>query len=138
MSEVGSAIAEVRVAIADASGEFMADLCDLIPPALVTQGDGHTLGDGTPITGIPCNHEEVSGGVTFHDGESVVTKSNRVTMGYTATTVAITRQYKIKVHANGANPELILEQPVIQRDSMSPLLDILAVKSEGYQQPGIT
>lgn len=139
MSDVGDAIDEVRTDLAADAADFMADVCALIPPLLVTQGAGHTLGEGTPVTGIPCNHEQIGGGgVTFHDGESVVTKTDRLELPYTSQTIAITRQHKIKVTARGVNTQLIFEQPVIKPDSLSPFLQVFAVLTEGYRQPGIT
>lgn len=139
MSEIGDAIDEVRSELAADAADLSADVCTLIPPALVTQGSGHTLGEGEHITGIPCTHEQVGGGgVTFHDGGSVVTKTHRLEMPFTSETVAINRQYKIMVEARGLNPQLIFEQPVIKTDSLSPLLQVFAVLTEGYRQPGIT
>lgn len=140
MSDVGDAIDEVRVDLATDAADFMADVCSLIPPpALVAQGAGHTFGTEVPVTGIPCNHEQIGGGgITFHDGESVVTKTHKLELPFTSSTVAITRQYKIKVTARGLNPQLIFEQPVIDVDSLSPLLQVFAVLTEGYRQPGIT
>lgn len=138
MSDVGDAIDEVRTDLATDAADFMADVCTLIPPLLVAQGSGHTLGEGTHVTSIPCNHEQIGGGgVTFHDGESVVTKTHKLELPFTSATVLITRQYKIKVTARGFNSQLIFEQPVIQVDSLSPLLQVFAVLTEGYRQPGI-
>lgn len=139
MSDIGDAINEVRTDLATDAADFMADVCSLIPPALVAQGSGHTLGEGAHVTNIPCNHEQIGGGgVTFHDGESVVTKTDRLELPYTSQTIAITRQHKIKVAARGVNTQLIFEQPVIRVDSLSPLLQVFAVLTEGYRQPGIT
>lgn len=141
MSEVGDAIEEVRTELAGSASEFMPDLCDLIPPSLQEQGAGHTIGEGTVIFNIPCLHEHIGGGVSFHDGESVVTKTERLQLPFSSSTVAIKREYQIKVHARGLNPQMILEHPVIRTDSMSPLLQVLAEftpPDEGYRQPGIT
>lgn len=139
MSRVGDAIDKAREKVADKAEKFMPDLCTLIPSAMVAQGAGHTLGEGTHITGIPCKHEQVSGGgVTFHDGESVVTKTHKLQMPFTSDTVLIDRRYKIKVAERGFNRELIFEQPVIKTDSMSPILHVFAVLTEGYRQPGTT
>lgn len=138
MSDLGDASNEYRTELAAEASEFMPDICSLIPPAMTAQGSGHTLGEGTPITGIPCTHEQAGGGgVSFHDGESVVTKSHRLGLPFTSDTVNIRKEYKIKVAARGLNPEMIFEQPVIDTDSMSPLLQVLAVLTEGYRQPGI-
>jgi hypothetical protein len=139
MSKVGNAVDKIRTKIATKATKFMPDVCSLIPPAMTAQGSGHTLGDGTPITGIPCSHEQAGGGgVTFHDGESEVTKSHRIEMPFTNDTIAISKEYKIKVAARGLNPEFTFEQPVIRNDSMSPLLQVFAVLTEGYRSPGIT
>lgn len=139
MSKVGDAIDKAREKVANKAERFMADVCTLIPAALVEQGAGHTLGEGTHVTGIPCTHEQVGGGgVTFHDGSSVVTKTHKLELPFTSDTVAINRQYRIMVEARGLNPQLVFEQPVIRTDSLSPLLQVFAVLTEGYRQPGIT
>lgn len=138
MSELGDAINEVRTELASAASEFMFDLCDLIPdPSLVAQGAGHTLTDSAAVTSIPCTHKQLGGGgVRIDDGESVVTKTHKVTLPYTSDTVLIDRHYQIRIHARGFNPQVIFEQPVRQVDSASPFVSVLVTMTEGFRSPG--
>lgn len=115
----------------------MPDLCDLLGPTKIDQGAGHTTVEAVIASDIPCSIVQTSGGVSFHDGESVANKGSRLQLPYNATTAGITRQYKVRVHARGVNPQMIFEQPVIEADSMSPLLQISAVLTEGFRSPGI-
>lgn len=137
MSDVGDPINEARTEVAAAAGEFLADLCDLIPdPTLAIQGAGHTTTESSPVTNIPCKHEQLGGGgVQVNDGESVVTKTHRLTLPFTSSTVLINRRYRIKVQARGLNAETFFEHPVREFDSNSPLLKVLATMTEGFNSP---
>jgi hypothetical protein len=137
MSKVGNAITKARTKLAAKAGKFMPDLCDLLDPVRVNQGSGHTLTEGVVASNVPCRIDQVSGGVSFHDGESVANKAGKLELPYTAATAGITRQYKIRVHARDVNPQMVFEQPIISTDSMSPLLQVSAILTEGYRVPGI-
>jgi hypothetical protein len=137
MSEVGDAVNEVRTELATAASEFMSDLCDLGVSVKTDQGAGHTIADSWIASDIPCSHEQIGGGgVQVNDNGTTVTKTDRIVMPYTSTTKLIDRQYKIRVHANGFNPQVIFEQPVQQLSATAPLLEVLAVVTEGYRRPG--
>lgn len=139
MPEVGDAIEEVRAELAASASEFMADVCTLIPAALTAQGDGHTMAEGTPVTNVPCTHKQLGGGgVQVNDNGTVAVKSHELKLPYTISTILIDRHYNIKVTARGFNPELIFEQPVIDRDSLGPMVRVLATLSEGFREPGFT
>ena len=137
MSELGDAIHEIRTELAASAPEFMPDLCDLGIAVKTDQGAGHTLTDSWIATDIPCDHEQISGGgVQVNDNGTTVTKTDRVTLPYTTETVLIDRHYKIRVHANGFNPEVIFEQPVPKLSATEALLEVLCVVTEGYRKPG--
>lgn len=138
MSQVGDALDEVREELAGAAEEFMPDLCNLLPtPTKVDQGAGHTLQAATPITDVPCSHEQLSGGgVQFTENGTTVTKTHRLKLPFTSDTVSITRHYKIQVHARGLNREMFFEQPIIKEGSMSPILNVYAVLTDGHRKPG--
>ena len=128
MSEVGTAIDEVRAELNTAAPEFLPDLCDLIQ--LTLQDDGHngqTLKPTTVATDIPCRYSEVAGS----EGGSVIgsktyTATHRLTFGASADTMAIVPEYFIRVHARGDKPEMIFDQPVRAKGSMAVFVNCLA------------
>lgn len=135
---LASGIDKVRTKLAAKASKFMPDLCDILNPVSIDQGAGHTIKDNEIALNIPCTIGQVGGsGVQFHDGESVINKTVSIELPYTSTTAAIKRNYKLRVHARGVNPQMTLEQPVIKADSMSPLLEVVAVLTEGYRIPAI-
>lgn len=138
MSELGEAYDEVRTELAT---EYpFADVCDLIPsPTLTAQGAGHTMTAAAPIQNVPCTHEQLGGGgvQVIDEAGTAVTKSHRVKLPYTSTTVLIDKHYKIRIHARGLNAQTIFEHPVREFDSGSPLLNVLVTMTEGQRSPGI-
>lgn len=136
---LATSIENYRTKLATKANKFMPDLCTLIPAVLSTQGDGHTLAEGTPVPNVPCTHKQLGGGgVQVNDNGTVVTKTHSVELPYTSATVLIDRDYKIKVAARGFNAETIFELPVRPVDSLSPFLEVLATLSEGFREPGVT
>lgn len=140
MSKAGDAINRARTKVAAKGDKPFFDLCDLLPaPTLTAQGAGHTMTAPAAIANIPCSHRQLGGGgvQVIDETGTAVTKSHRITLPYTSTTVLIDRHYKIRVHARGLNAETIFEQPVREFSSTSPLLSVLATVTEGQRSPGI-
>lgn len=138
MNDIATMHEDIRAGHAAFASSGFPDLCTLIPAALQTQGDGHTLIEGTAVPSIPCTHEQLGGGgVTVNDNGTVAVKTHKVDLPYTSDTKQIDRHYKIKVAARGFNPELIFEQPVKSQDSLSPFLTVFVTLAEGYARPGV-
>jgi len=138
MGSLASMIDDLRAGFP--ADQLFTRTCSLIPPATVVSDgfSGHKPADGTPITGIPCKVEFVSGGFQVNDGGAVVVKTHRITLPVTEGTVAITRHYKISVAASGLTPAMLFEHPVRQMSDMDVFLTIGASFAEGYAQPAMT
>lgn len=127
MSEVGSAIEEVRSAIAGAASEFMPDLCDI---QSTTPGSDDWGAPGqTPTTvaaNIPCKYRALSSSERAIAGGTTGTVTHEITMPVTAATLAIKQHYRIRVLANGIVPEMIFDSPFPQLGAMEPFLNVYA------------
>jgi hypothetical protein len=139
MSDVGSAITEVRAELAASAAEFFPRTCSLIPQKTVDDGfSGHRLADDTPINNVPCKVEARSGGYQVNESGSVVTKTHQITLLVTSDTVGIKKSHKIAVAAEGLTPAMTFDQLVVTLGDLDPFLTIYASFAEGYRPNVIT
>lgn len=136
MSEIGDAINEIREELADASEEFMADVCNLWGPTFV---DGGSAGDsettGPIASNIPCGYKEGGPGGQIVVGGQAYAGSHQLKLPRTTATIVITPKHQIKVQARGDTSELVFEQPVIIQKGVDPLLTVVAnLVQQGFQQ----
>lgn len=115
---------------------FGEDVCDLIGPVFV---DGGSAGDSVTLSavasGIDCYVEEISGGKpNFVTGGEAVIASHRIELKESTDTLAITPEYRIRVHARDGQPERVFEKCVKNASSYAPLvvIDATLVK-QGFQ-----
>lgn len=128
MSEVGTAINEVRDDLALVASEFMADVCDLKAVTTVagTHG-GSTTSEATPASNVPCDYEPLKLPLERQiAGSGVTAGTHKLTLPSTPATQAIRPNYKIVVQANGDVPALTFEHPVILSDSLDPFVTLTA------------
>lgn len=133
MSEVGSAIDEVRSELAAAASEFMPDLCDVVADGTVTvDGFGGTsVSDSVLATNVPCQYEAMTTPVQRQIGEGPITTLTHIlTLPATAITKVIRPHYRIVVHASGDQPQLTFRNPVTIDGSMSVFTKLAAELSE--------
>ncbi|HEX7334230.1 MAG TPA: hypothetical protein VF290_22180 [Pyrinomonadaceae bacterium] len=119
---------------------FGEDLCDLLQTG--TQGDGFS-GDKPDedelATNVECLYEEISGGAAQVVINNVtVIATHRIEMKTSDEALALTVNDKIRIHARGAKPQLIFEQPVRTRGTFTPLVEFKAILvTDGYRQSAI-
>lgn len=117
---------------------FGEDLCDLIDTAMITDGsNGQTLSTATVASNLRCFVEQLSGSSQEVASGLSFNRTHRVTVETTTATRAITGDYQIKVLARGDNAQMIFEQPIISKNSYSPLTTVLCIYTEGHRQPGL-
>jgi hypothetical protein len=137
MNELAEAIEEVRTELADAQSEILFDECDIYAPMFV---DGGPSGDSVTLNPIPVaqnvgvTQKGLGKGREVSVGGETYIATHKLTMPRTSSTVAITPRHQIRVYARGLTPQLIFEKPVINEDSIDPLLEVSAVLvMQGYQ-----
>lgn len=135
MSDVGDAIDDVRVEIADAAAEFLTDTCDLWGPTFVDGGsasDSQTI--GSIASGIPVSYKGSAANSQIVIGGEAYAASHQLKMPRTVTTVAITPKHFIKVQPRGDTGELVFEKPVIVQKDTDVFLTIAAtLVQQGFQ-----
>ena len=111
------------------------DTCDLIKPNFAEGGaTGDTVSPTTVATNLRCFYESRSGNSQVVIGGQAYSASHNITIENTSASIAITPDYKLKIHARGANPEKIFEQLVIRDGSFTPLAVVAAnLVTQGYQ-----
>ncbi len=122
----------------DVGLQFLPDLCDLIGPSQIEDGhSGHTVEDVTLISDIPCLIEKISAGPQAEADTVNATTTCRIHLKVTeAQALLIDQHKKLRVAARGANAEMIFEQPVRDTDSLSQLVIVTAILTNGYRRPG--
>lgn len=127
MSDLSSAIAEVRSELNISSPDIFTDLCDI---QSVTSGSddygGASQTPGTVAANVPCKYEALSSSEQSFAGGTTASLTHRITMGVTPSSLAIKQNQRIRVLANGDVPELMFENPIPQLGSFSPFIDVLA------------
>jgi hypothetical protein len=130
-------IEKVREKLVTKSRKFLIDECDIYAPMFI---DGGAAGDSvtlnpTPIAtsvGVTCKGLSKGKEVTV-GGESYIA-SHKLTMARTAINVTITPRHQLRVKPRGRTPMLVFDKPVIDENSVSPLLELNAVLVvQGYQ-----
>lgn len=137
MSEVGDAINEVRIEVAAADDEILADLCNLIEIGLGSDGhSGSRPTETVRASNVPCKYDEAVGSPNRLESGHVGYESTHVlTFGASADTMAITPKYIIKVLANGDRPITFFEQPIRMKGSMQVFMKYRAKESIGPRVP---
>lgn len=127
VSEVGSAIDEVRTELAAVAGEFMADTCTikLITPSSDDFG-GSTDSETTVASNIPCDYESLGPQQVIVGGKVVTGRTHKIKLPFTASTAGILPKHKIVVAAQGVMPELTFNDPIILPGSLGPFLEVAA------------
>lgn len=136
MSEIGDVVDEVRTELADASEEFMPDLCNLWGPIFQDGGAG---GDTEQFllleSDVPCKYGPAVHGSRNVVGGEAYQGSHLLTLPRTPETVAITPKYLIKVLERGDTAEQVFEKPSIVPGSMPVFLKVMAsLVTQGYQE----
>jgi hypothetical protein len=134
MSEVGSAIDEVRSELAGVAGEFMPDTCSITKNPTADGGaSGDTLVPTTSTTNIPCSYKSLGLGSQDVVGGDAQLASHRLTLPTTQATVLIKPEDRITVKARGGYPALVFQRPVIVNDSLSVFVKVNAtLAQQGY------
>jgi hypothetical protein len=137
MSEVGDAINEARTEVGAAPSEFLPDLCNLIKIGLVTDGkSGMRPGETVIASNVPCKYDEASKSPRqFESGHVGYESTHVLTFGASATTMAITPEYIVKVMANGDRPITFFEQPIKIKGSMQVFVKFRAKETTGPRAP---
>lgn len=137
MNELASAIEEVRTELAGAQAEILFDECDIYAPLFV---DGGELGDTVTLNPIPVarnvgiTYKGLSKGKEVNVGGESYIASHALRMARTAINVAISPRHQLRTKPRGKTPQLIFEKPVIDEDSVSPLLELNAILVvQGFQ-----
>lgn len=116
---------------------MLPDLCDLISIGLV--GDGHsgqTEGENVIAQNIPCEVSQAApGSNTIVAGGVTYIGTHRLKFGWNPATAAIMPTQMIRVHARGSEGQMIFEQPVREKGSMSVFLFCLAKQTVGFRSP---
>lgn len=137
MHELAAVIEEVRTELAGAQAEILFDECDIYAPLFVdggAAGDTVTLNPTPVAQNVGVTHKGLGKGKEVSIGGESYIATHKLTMPRTSITVAITPRHQIRVKARGLTPQLIFEKPVINEDSISPLLEISAILvKQGYQ-----
>jgi hypothetical protein len=111
---------------------FGEDTCDLIGPVFQEGGNsGDSVGIGEVATNLAVFVKELSGttrrngragaGQPVVGGEAYVS-SHQLELKKTAVTLAITPEYRIKVHARDGIPERVFEKLVMPAKTFTPIL----------------
>jgi hypothetical protein len=137
VSEIGDAINEARTEIGLAASEFLPDLCNLIEVGLVTDGkSGMRPSETVLASNVPCKYDEATGSPNRLESGHVGYESTHVlTFGASATTMAITPKYIVKVLANGDRPITFFEQPIRMKGSMQVFVKYRAKETTGPRMP---
>ena len=118
--------------------QFLPDLATIIGPTQVDDGhDGHSIQDDELLTDIKCLVEDSGGNADANEDAVNATKTCRIHLKLTeAQALLIDEHKKIKIDARGFNPEMIFEQPVRVKDSLSQLVIVTAILTSGFRRPG--
>lgn len=137
MNDLAEAIEEVRNELANEGNEILFDECDIYAPLFV---DGGPLGDTVTLNPIPVarnvgiTYKGLSKGKEINVGGESYIAFHALRMARTAINVLITPRHQLRVKPRGKTPQLIFEKPVIDEDSVSPLLELNAILVvQGYQ-----
>jgi hypothetical protein len=137
MNDLAEAIEEVRNELAIEGNEILFDECDIYAPLFVdggAAGDSVTLNPTPVATNVGITYKGLGKGKEMTVGGESYIASHRLRMARTAVNVAITPRHQLRVKARGRTPVLVFERPVIDEDSVSPLLELNAVLViQGYQ-----
>lgn len=137
MNDLAAAIEEVRNELAGVQREILFDECDIYAPMFV---DGGAAGDSVILNPVPVatkasiSYKGMGKGKEISIGGESYIASHALTMARTTINVSITPKHQIRVRPRGRTGQLIFAKPVIDENSVSPLLEISAVLViQGYQ-----
>ena len=129
------ALAAVRSLIESDTDFWLPETCSVLRPTTVSDGaSGHKISESTVASSIKCLHEELSGGVQVVAGGLTVIHTHRIFMLPEGTALTITEHDKIVIDASDDNAELVFEQPLREKATLSPLAAFTAILTSGYRQ----
>lgn len=137
MNEIARAIEEARREVARAAREILFDLCDIYAPTFADGGaSGDSVSYGDPVArNVSISYKGLGNGRQYVAGGEAYIASHELKMPWNATTLAITPEHRLRVHARGITPEMIFQKPAAIDDSKSAFLMLNAfVVKQGYQQ----
>jgi hypothetical protein len=119
---------------------FLIDLCDVLTVTMVSDGfSGKTLGSPSAVlSDLACMVEELggAGAQTIIGGETYIS-SHRIFVKTSPTILGLTPRHQIRVHARGDTPVMIFEQPIVKKETFSPLITIYCtLVQQGFRTPG--
>lgn len=119
---------------------FLIDTCDFLSVSLASDGlSGSTLSSpAAVISGVDCMVEQLGGaGQQFVVQGITYISSHRIFVKTSDDILAITPRHQIKVYARGDTPQMIFEQPIVKKETFSPLITIFcSLVVQGFRTPG--
>jgi hypothetical protein len=133
---LGVELEAIRAELALACPEIMADTCDIIGRTFTDGGAlGDTVGPTTLAENVPISYKSRGGNSQVVVGGKAYTASHDLTLPWTAITVAITPEHKIKVKPQGLQGELIFQEPIISPSSNDVFITVHATSvRQGFRQ----
>lgn len=137
MSDISDGIDEARSDLNDEAADTLTDLCDITTLGLVDDGhSGQTEGETSFATNVPVQISQAAPGANSVEAGGVTyIGTHRLKFGWNSTNAGINPKQKIYVHARGDEGQMVFEQPVREKGSMSPWLFVLAKLTVGLRSP---